>query len=96
MVRLGQAYLAVNRVPEAAQVLKRALDLAPNAPSVLTVYARALEKLGDKEQAAAILGRLKQTGAPVESRRRRAGMIDYLSLPPAEQRALPCEPSQDQ
>lgn len=87
MVRLGQAYLAVNRVPEAAQVLKRALDLAPNAPSVLTVYARALEKLGDKEQAAAILGRLKQTGAPVESRRRRAGMIDYLSLPPAEQRA---------
>jgi tetratricopeptide (TPR) repeat protein len=87
MVRLGQAYLALNRVPEAAQVLKRALDLAPNAPSVLTVYARALEKLGDKEQAAAILARLKQTGAPVESPRRRAGLIDYLSLPPAEQRA---------
>jgi tetratricopeptide (TPR) repeat protein len=87
LVRLGQAYLAVNRVPEAAQVLKRALDLAPNARSVLTVYARALEALGDKEQAAAILARLKQAGAPVEAPRRRAGLIDYLRLPPAEQRA---------
>jgi tetratricopeptide (TPR) repeat protein len=87
LVRLGQAYLALNRARDAAQVLKRAVDLAPNAPSVLTTYARALEKLGDKEQAAAILGRLKQTGAPVEAPKRRAGLIDYLSLPPAEQRA---------
>jgi len=87
LVRLGQAYLALDRARDAAQVLKRTLDLAPDAPSVLTVYVRALEKLGDKEQAAAILARLKQTGTPVEGPRRRAGLIDYLSLPPAEQRA---------
>ena len=87
MVRIGQTYLALNRPRDAAQVLKSAVELAPDAPSVITAYAEALEKAGDKGQAAAILARLKQTGTPVESPRRRAGLIDYLSLPPAEQRA---------
>jgi len=38
MVRLGQAYLALDRAHDAAQVLKRTADLAPDAPSVLTGY----------------------------------------------------------
>jgi tetratricopeptide (TPR) repeat protein len=87
LLRLGQAYLALDRARDAVQALKRALNLAPDAPSVLTVYARALEKLGEKDEAAAILARLKQTGTAVEAPKRRAGLIDYLSLPPAEQRA---------
>ena len=87
MVRLGQAYLVLDRAHDAAQVLKQAADLAPDAPSVLTGYVRALEKLGDKEAVRAILARLKQTGTAVEGPQRRVGLIDYLSLPPAEQRA---------
>ncbi len=87
MVRLGQAYLALNRPRDAAQVLKSAVELAPDAPSALTAYAGALERTGEREQAVAILTRLKQTGIPVEGLKRRAGLIDYLSLPPAEQRA---------
>ena len=86
-VRLGQAYLAQDRAADAAPILKRALELAPNAPSVLAVYFRVLEKLGDKQEAAAVLARLKQFGTSREASRPRAGLIDYLSLPPAEQRA---------
>ncbi len=82
LVHLGQAYLALNRAADAEQVLERALELAPDAPSVLTVYSRALEKLGRDQEAAVILSRVKQSRATP-----RAGLIDYLSLPPAEQRA---------
>jgi len=86
-VRLGQAYLALDRAGDAEQVLKRALDLAPDSPSVLTVYARALKKLGRDQEASAMLARVKQSGAAVEASKLRAGLIDYLGLPPAEQRA---------
>ena len=97
MVRLGQAYLVLDRAHDAAQVLKQAADLAPDAPSVLTGYVRAREKLGDKEAERAILARLKQTGTAVEGPKRCVGLIDYLSLPPIRTaRAIPCEPSQDQ
>jgi predicted Zn-dependent protease len=82
LVHLGKAYLALNRAADAEQVLERALELAPDAPSVLTVYSRALEKLGRSQEAAVILSRVKQSRATP-----RAGLIDYLSLPPAEQRA---------
>ncbi len=87
LVRLGQAYLSLDRANDAAQVLKRALDMAPDAPSVLIVYGRTLEKLGHQQEAAAILSRLKQPGMPIEGPRPHGGLIDYLSLPPAEQRA---------
>jgi tetratricopeptide (TPR) repeat protein len=87
LVRLGQAYLALDRAGDAEQILKRALYLAPNAPSVLTVYAQALGKQGRKDEATAILSQLKQSGASLENPRPRSGLIAYLSLPPAEQRS---------
>ena len=87
LVRLGQAYLALDRAGDAARVLKRALELAPSAPSVLTVYLRAVEKLGDKQEAAVVQSQLKQFGTSRQGSQPRAGLIDYLSLSPAEQRA---------
>jgi tetratricopeptide (TPR) repeat protein len=87
LARLGQAYLALDRTGDAQRILKRALDLAPNSPSVLTVYAQALEKQGRKQEATAILFQLKKSEATLESPRPRSGLIAYLSLPPAEQRA---------
>jgi tetratricopeptide (TPR) repeat protein len=86
-VRLGQAYLALGRAPDAANVLRQALELAPDAPSVLFAYGRTLQNLGRQEEAAVILSRLKQSGKTAGSPRPRAGLIDYLSLPAAEQRA---------
>ncbi len=87
LVRLGQAYLALDRAGDAAHVLKRALELAPSTPSVLTVYLRAVEKLGDKQEAAVVQSQLKQFGTSRQGSQPRAGLIDYLSLSPAEQRA---------
>ncbi len=86
LVRLGQAYLALNRAADAAVALKQAVDLAPDQPVVLMYYRDALEKLGRKEEAAAVFARLKQADSTVEGRRPQAGLIDYLKLPAADQR----------
>ena len=87
LVHLGQAYLEANRASEAAEVLKRAIELAPGQPAALLHYHKALEQLGRKEEAAAVLSRLKQADSAAEFRKPQAGLIDYLSLSPAEQRA---------
>jgi tetratricopeptide (TPR) repeat protein len=87
LVHLGQAYLGADRAADAAEVLKRAVELAPGRPSALIQYRRALEKLGRKDEAAAVLARLKQADSETEFRKPQAGLIDYLSLTPTEQRA---------
>jgi tetratricopeptide (TPR) repeat protein len=87
LVHLGQAYLEANRAGEAAEVLKRAIDLSPAQPAALLHYHKALEQLGRKQEAAAVLARLKQADSAAEFRKPQAGLIDYLSLSAAEQRA---------
>ncbi len=87
LVHLGQAYLDANRAGEAAEVLKRAIDLAPGQPAALLHYHKALQQLGRNEEAAAVLSRLKQADSAAEFRQPQAGLIDYLSLSPDEQRA---------
>jgi predicted Zn-dependent protease len=87
LAHLGQAYLALNRTNEADEVLKKAVALAPDSSLVLVQYRRALEKLGRKQEAAAILARLRQSGSVTEGSKRRVGLIDYLSLSAADQRA---------
>src|SRR5262249_7888165 len=46
LAHLRQAYVALGRAGEAAEVLQRAADLAPGSPLVLVQYRRALVKLG--------------------------------------------------
>jgi tetratricopeptide (TPR) repeat protein len=87
LIRLGQAYLALNRAADAAHALKQAIDLAPEKRVALMYYRDALEKLGRKQEAAAVLARLKQADSMTEGRRPQAGLIDYLRLPVADQRA---------
>ncbi len=87
LVHLGQAYLDADRAGEAAEVLKRAVDLAPSQPAALLHYHKALARLGRKEEAVAVLSRLKQADSAAQFRKPQAGLIDYLSLSPAEQRA---------
>jgi predicted Zn-dependent protease len=86
LAHLGQAYLALDRAAEAADVLKRAVDLAPNARLALVHYRRALVKLGRKREAEAILARLKQSRIVTEERKPQTGLVEYLSLAPADQR----------
>lgn len=86
LARLGQAYLALNRVNDAAEVLERARVLAPDSPLVLVQYRRAMIKLGRRQEATAVLAHLKETGN-TGTAKRRAGLMDYLSLSPEEQHA---------
>jgi len=87
LVHLGQAYLGADYAAEAADVLKRAVDLAPGQPSGLIQYHKALQKLGRKDEAATVLAKLKEADSAAQFRKPQAGLIDYLSLSPAEQRA---------
>lgn len=87
LAHLGQAYLALDRPTEAGKVLKRAVDLAPHASLALLHYRRALVKLGRTQEAGAILSRLRQSGTIDEARRPQAGLIEYLSISPADRRA---------
>jgi tetratricopeptide (TPR) repeat protein len=86
LTRLGQAYLGLHRAADAAEVLKRAVDLAPEAATALIQYRRALEELGRTQEAAAILARLKRPGISSNGAKPQAGLIDYLSLSAAGQR----------
>ena len=87
LAHLGQAYLAVNRIDDAAAVLERARALAPDSSLVLVQYRRAMEKLGRKQEAAAALAQLREAGNKGAGSRRHLGLIDYLSRSPADQRA---------
>ena len=61
LLQLGNAYLAVDRAEDAAGAFKRALELAPDDPSILMRYRTALLKLGRTQEAGLLLIRLKQT-----------------------------------
>jgi tetratricopeptide (TPR) repeat protein len=84
---LGKAYLAVNRAGDAAAVLEKARSIDPQSSLVLVQYRRALVKLGRTQEAAALLAELRDSGNRSDAPAHRVGLVDYLSLPPAEQQS---------
>jgi tetratricopeptide (TPR) repeat protein len=85
--RLGQTYLALNRTSDALRVLHQAAELAPRDSTILFHYARALSKAGEQQQASAIFARYRELGPGKSASPHPAGLIDFLSLSPEEQRA---------
>ncbi len=83
---LGRVYLATGQAAKAAEVLKRALELAPRDPPILMHYSSALRELGRKDELADVLAALKQAAANTDLRRPHRGLFQFLSLSPAEQR----------
>jgi len=84
--RLGQAYSALDRSADAVRVLRRAAELAPEDSKTLFHFARALADAGDTAESQAVMDRFRQLG-PVVHRAVPAGLVDYLSLTPEQQRA---------
>jgi len=84
---LGQCHLLLEQPAEAVKVLGRAAELAPKDSRILIHYSRALRRAGRKDEAEAMLVRFKQIGPDPGRQRARAGLFDYLSLSPAQQRA---------
>jgi len=83
--RLGQTYLALGRSAEAAEALRRAVDLAPRDARTVFHYARALASAGQPAQAKVMMARFRELGP--DPSRRRGGLVDFLSLSPQEQNA---------
>jgi tetratricopeptide (TPR) repeat protein len=84
---LGQAQLQLNRVEEAVESLRQAVELSPKEPKFLTHYGRALQRAGRREEAQAIFNRFRLLGPSDYGRRAKAGLFEYLRLPPSEQQA---------
>ena len=84
---LGEAYLQLGQVGEAATTLKHAADLAPGDAKVLTHYSRALVRSGRGQEAAKVLHQLEQLGPGAKPGRPSAGLFNFLGLLPSEQRS---------
>ena len=80
--RLGQTYLALDRLPDAVRVLRKAATM-PGEPTVLLHLANALAEAGETAESDALLERYKQARpaqGPVD-------LLHFLSLTPEQQRA---------
>jgi tetratricopeptide (TPR) repeat protein len=84
--RLGQTYQALERTADALGVLRRAAELAPEDSKTVLHYARALAEAGQTEDSRLVMERFRQLG-PEKTKGLPPGLVEYLSLPPAQRRA---------
>lgn len=85
--RLGETYLALNRTAGAVHVLRKAAEAAPDDATIQLHLGRALAKAGQAEEAKAVFARVRELGPGKSELPHPAGLIDFLSLSPAQQRA---------
>ncbi len=84
--RLGQTYLALDRPADAVRALRRAAELAPEESRIQLHFGRALAEAGEAAESKVVMDRFRQLG-PSKKRIVPAGLVEYLSLTPDEQRA---------
>jgi len=84
--RLGQTYLALDRPADAVRVLHQAAAVSPDDSRIQLHYGRALADAGQAAESKAAMDRFRQLG-PEKNRGVPAGLVDYLSLTPEQQRA---------
>jgi tetratricopeptide (TPR) repeat protein len=84
--RLGQTYLALDRPADAVRVLRKAAELAPGDSKTQLHLARALADAGQAAESKAAMDRFRQLG-PATKAGVPAGLVDFLSLTPEQQRA---------
>ncbi|MBV9677627.1 MAG: tetratricopeptide repeat protein, partial [Acidobacteriaceae bacterium] len=85
--RLGETYLALDRANDALPVLGQAAELMPSNSTVLLHLGRALAKTGHTEEANAVFARCRELGPDKSASPHPAGLVEFLSLSPAEQAA---------
>lgn len=85
--RLGQTYVALDRLPDAVAVLRKAAEIAPRDSKILMHYGRALTDSGQPQQAAAVFARFRELGPDQSAKPHPAGLVDFLSLSTADQLA---------
>ncbi len=85
--RLGQAYVAVNRLKDAIPVLRKAARLSPDDPTTQLHLANALAESGQTEESDALMAHFRQM-RPGTRQGKVAGLVDYLSLTPEARHEL--------
>jgi len=86
LLQLGEIYLALEQPAQAVEFLRRAQEVAPDHRGVLTQLHRTLRKLGQNQEAAAVLETLKTAEPDPTPLKASAQIFDYLGLDPSEQR----------
>lgn len=81
--RLGQAYRALDRLPDAIRVLRRAAELAPGESTVVLHLASTLAEAGKDAESDVLMGRYRQMRPPQAPK----DLMRFLSLTPEQQRA---------
>jgi tetratricopeptide (TPR) repeat protein len=81
--RLGQAYRALDRLPDAIRVLRKAAALAPGEATIQLHLANALAEAGQNAESEVLMDRYRQR-RPTQAPR---DLMRYLSLTPEQQRA---------
>jgi tetratricopeptide (TPR) repeat protein len=86
LLQMGRICLELDRPADSVVFLRRARELAPEHTGVLKQLHRALRGLGQNDEAAVVLQKLKAADPDRTSLRAKAQIFDYLGLDPAEQR----------
>ena len=84
---LGETELQLGYPKESVQALSRAAELAPDDRLILLHYSRALARDNRADEAQAIQQRFQQLPPAANSSRPYGGLLSFLDLPPAQQRA---------
>jgi len=85
--RLGQTYIALNRLADAVPALRRAAQLAPDDPTTQLHLANALAEAGQTQESDALMERFRQM-SPGGRTKKIQGVVDYLSMTPAARNEL--------
>lgn len=83
---LGDVCLQMGKYEAAEPILKRAVELAPDDPAPLMHYSKVLRRLGRQQEAIQTLEHFRKVAASHGQHLPRAGLFDYLRLPPSAQR----------
>jgi tetratricopeptide (TPR) repeat protein len=81
--RLGQAYRALDRLDDSIRTLRKAVQFAPNEPTIILHLANALAEAGKDSESETLMGRYRQM-RPTQAPR---DLMRYLSLSPEQQSA---------
>lgn len=84
---LGESFLQLGQIQEAIESLRRSAELAPSDSKILMHYSRALLRANRKEEAAAIVQKVRELSPVAKSGRPNSGLFDFLSEPPMERQA---------
>jgi tetratricopeptide (TPR) repeat protein len=84
---LGESELQLGHVQESVEALGRAAKLAPGDRLILLHYSRALARDNLPEAAQAVQREFQQLPPAAGPSRASSGLLSFLDLPPAEQRA---------